>query len=142
MFGKIIKIENKIIHVENLKKEPLTNLIGYHVVFEDKSKLVGEIIFVGDLFENKKNSSIISRIISAIIEGFKSLKLFFNPLGALCLIYIFVIAPIIVGGKDVATLVDGESITDEKELNKLLPLQLLECNKLEDSYIQLKYKVL
>ena len=58
-------------------------------------ELFGEIIFVGDLFENKKNSSIISRIISAIIEGFKSLKLFFNPLGALCLIYIFVIAPII-----------------------------------------------
>lgn len=48
MFGKIIKIENKIIHVENLKKEPLTNLIGYHVVFEDKSKLVGEIIFVDE----------------------------------------------------------------------------------------------
>ena len=53
-----------------------------------------------------------------------------------------VIAPIIVGGKDVATLVDGESITNENELNKLMPLQLLECNKLEDSYIQLKYKVL
>lgn len=53
-----------------------------------------------------------------------------------------VIAPIIVGGKDVATLVDGESIKDEKELNKLMPLQLLECNKLEDSYIQLKYKVI
>ena len=52
-----------------------------------------------------------------------------------------VIAPILVGGKDVATLVDGESITDESELNKLMPLELLECNKLEDSYIQLKYKV-
>ena len=53
-----------------------------------------------------------------------------------------VIALIIVGGKNVATLVDGESITDESELNKLLPLQLLECNKLEHSYIELKYKVL
>ena len=53
-----------------------------------------------------------------------------------------VIAPIIVGGKDVPTLVDGESITDESELNKLMPLKLLECNKLEDSYIELKYKVL
>ena len=52
-----------------------------------------------------------------------------------------VIAPIIVGGKDVATLVDGESITNENELNKLMPLELMECNKLEDSYIQLKYKV-
>ena len=53
-----------------------------------------------------------------------------------------VIAPILVGGKDVSTLVDGESITDESELKKLMPLQLLECNKLEDSYVQLKYKVL
>ena len=53
-----------------------------------------------------------------------------------------VIAPIIVGGKDVATLVDGESIKDERALNKLMPLQLLECNKLSDSYIQLKYKVI
>ena len=52
-----------------------------------------------------------------------------------------VIAPIIVGGKDVATLVDGDSITNENELNKLMPLELMECNKLEDSYIQLKYKV-
>ena len=53
-----------------------------------------------------------------------------------------VIAPILVGGKDVPTLVDGESIKDESELNKLLPLELLECNKLEDSYIELKYKAI
>lgn len=53
-----------------------------------------------------------------------------------------VIAPIIVGGKDVSTLVDGESIKDESELHKLLPLELLECKKLEDSYIELKYKVI
>ena len=53
-----------------------------------------------------------------------------------------VIAPILVGGKNVATLVDGESIQEENELNKLLPLELLECNKLENSYIELKYKVI
>lgn len=53
-----------------------------------------------------------------------------------------VIAPIIVGGKDVPTLVDGESIKDESELIKLLPMKLLECNKLENSYVQLKYKVI
>ena len=39
-----------------------------------------------------------------------------------------VIAPIIVGGNDVPTLVDGESIKKEDELNKLMPLELLECN--------------
>lgn len=53
-----------------------------------------------------------------------------------------VIAPILVGGRDVPTLVDGESIKDESELNKLLPLELLECNKLKNSYIELKYKVI
>ena len=52
-----------------------------------------------------------------------------------------VIAPVLVGGKDVPTLVDGEAIKDESELNRLLPLELLECNKLENSYIELKYKV-
>ena len=53
-----------------------------------------------------------------------------------------VIAPILIGGKDVPTLVDGESIKNENELNLLRPLELLECNKLEDSYIELKYKVI
>ena len=53
-----------------------------------------------------------------------------------------VIAPILVGGSNVPTLVDGNSITSEDELNKLMPLELVECNKLKDSYIQLKYKVL
>ena len=53
-----------------------------------------------------------------------------------------VIAPILVGGKDVATLVDGESIKDETELSKLMPLQLLDCNRLDDLHVQLKYKVI
>ena len=48
MFGKILKIEDKIVIVDNLKKESLTNLIGYHVVFEDRIKIVGEIIFVDE----------------------------------------------------------------------------------------------
>lgn len=52
-----------------------------------------------------------------------------------------VIAPILIGGKDVSTLVDGESINSDDELNKLRALELIECNKLDDSYIQLKYKV-
>lgn len=52
-----------------------------------------------------------------------------------------VIAPILIGGKDVPTLVDGASINSDNELNKLRALELIECNKLDDSYIQLKYKV-
>lgn len=53
-----------------------------------------------------------------------------------------VVAPLLVGGRDTSTLIDGESITNLNELNKLKALQLIECNKLEDSYIQLVYKVL
>ena len=52
-----------------------------------------------------------------------------------------VIAPILIGGKDVPTLVDGESIKSDNELNKLRALELIECNKLNNSYVQLKYKV-
>ena len=48
MFGKIIDIKQKILYVENLKKQSLTNFIGYHVVFEDIKKIVGEIIFAND----------------------------------------------------------------------------------------------
>ena len=53
-----------------------------------------------------------------------------------------VIAPLLVGGKDTSTLIDGEAITSSEDLNKLRALQLIECNKLENSYIQLKYKVI
>lgn len=52
-----------------------------------------------------------------------------------------VIAPLLVGGKDTSTLIDGESITSSQELNKLKSLELIECKQLENSYIQLKYKV-
>ena len=52
-----------------------------------------------------------------------------------------VIAPLLVGGKDVSTLIDGEAISHSEELNKLKALELLECKQLDNSYIQLKYKV-
>ena len=52
-----------------------------------------------------------------------------------------VIAPLLVGGSDTPTLIDGKSITSVSELSKLKALELLEINKLDDSYIQLIYKV-
>lgn len=53
-----------------------------------------------------------------------------------------VIAPILVGGSDTSTLIDGKSITSPSELSKLKALKLEECNRLNDSYIELKYKVI
>lgn len=53
-----------------------------------------------------------------------------------------VVAPVLVGGKDTATLVDGCSITSPDELSKLGILRLESCRVLEDSYLQLIYKVI
>lgn len=52
-----------------------------------------------------------------------------------------VIAPLLVGGSEVSTLIDGENISSTKELNKLKALELLECKSLDNSYIELKYRV-
>lgn len=53
-----------------------------------------------------------------------------------------VIAPVLVGGRDTTTLVDGESISSPEELDKIRPLRLIECKQLNDSYVQLRYEVM
>ena len=52
-----------------------------------------------------------------------------------------VVAPVLIGGKDISTLIDGSSITSMEELNLLGVLQLETCEVLEDSYIRLRYQV-
>jgi len=52
-----------------------------------------------------------------------------------------VIAPLLVGGRDVSTLIDGEAISSQDELDKLKALELIECKQLDNSYVQLRYKV-
>lgn len=53
-----------------------------------------------------------------------------------------VIAPLLVGGRDTSTLIDGEAIQKTNEINKLKALKLIECKKLNDSYIELIYEVI
>lgn len=52
-----------------------------------------------------------------------------------------VVAPVLIGGKDVASLVDGESIHSEDELHKLGVLKLIDCKVLDNSYVRVIYKV-
>lgn len=52
-----------------------------------------------------------------------------------------VVAPVLIGGKDTSTLVDGMSIKTPDELSGLGVLKLIECKVLEDSYIRLRYEV-
>jgi len=53
-----------------------------------------------------------------------------------------VIAPVMIGGKNTATLMDGESLHSKDELFNLKPLELQTVNKLDNSYLHLVYKVL
>ena len=53
-----------------------------------------------------------------------------------------VIAPILIGGKDTSTLIDGKSLLSESELSKLGVLKLQECVVLENSYLRLRYEVI
>lgn len=53
-----------------------------------------------------------------------------------------VVAPVLIGGKDTSTLIDGKSLLSESELSQLGVLKLQECIVLENSYLRLRYKVI
>lgn len=52
-----------------------------------------------------------------------------------------VVAPVLIGGKDTPSLIDGSSLISNKELSKLGVLKLIDCIVLQDSYIRLRYEV-
>lgn len=53
-----------------------------------------------------------------------------------------VVAPVLIGGKDTATLIDGESLKTPHDLNDLGVLELLSCEQLSNSYLRMKYRVI
>lgn len=53
-----------------------------------------------------------------------------------------VVAPILIGGKDTSTLIDGKSLLSENELSQLGVLKLQQCVVLENSYLRLRYQVI
>lgn len=63
MFGKIIAIDSNVVLIENATKKVESSLLGVHVVFENKHKVVGEIthidtekietILVGEILDGK-----------------------------------------------------------------------------------------
>lgn len=53
-----------------------------------------------------------------------------------------VVAPILIGGKDTPTLIDGNSLISNEDLNLLGVLELDKCETLKDSYIRLRYHVI
>lgn len=53
-----------------------------------------------------------------------------------------VVAPVLIGGKDTSTLIDGKSLLSQEELSELGVLKLQECTVLENSYLRLRYEVI
>ncbi len=53
-----------------------------------------------------------------------------------------VVAPVLIGGKDTATLIDGRSLLSKQELSGLGALKLQECVVLDNSYLRLRYQVI
>ncbi len=53
-----------------------------------------------------------------------------------------VVAPVLIGGKDTAALIDGRSLQAKDELDKLGILRLMEAVPLQDSYLRLRYQVM
>ena len=53
-----------------------------------------------------------------------------------------VVAPVLIGGKDTATLIDGQSLQTKDELGKLGVLRLMEASALQNSYVRLRYQVI
>lgn len=53
-----------------------------------------------------------------------------------------VVAPILIGGKQTATLIDGVSLQSVDELSQLGVLKLRNCSVLKNSYLRLQYDVI
>ncbi len=53
-----------------------------------------------------------------------------------------VVAPVLIGGKNTSTLIDGNSLLSERELSQLGVLKLQDCTVLENSYLRLRYQVI
>ena len=53
-----------------------------------------------------------------------------------------VVAPVLIGGKETSTLIDGPSITSREELSSLGILERMSCEALKDSYLRLRYRTI
>ena len=136
--------ENGIDYICNwVEKLILVTTNKNHIVYSLKNKYANlDILYYEELDLN--------RLLEDLSNKYKAERLTIQSGGNLNELFLrnnlldyvnIVIAPLLVGGKDVSTLIDGEAISSPKELDKLKALELIECKQLDDSYVQLKYKV-
>lgn len=97
----------------------------------------GEIDFV-KLFEQLKNEHGIEKMIIETGGTLNSVLLRKKLIDRLSII----VAPALIGGRETSTLIDGESLQTFEDLEEIKALKLIDVEKLNDSYINLKYEVI
>lgn len=115
-----------------------------HPVFERQNDSNIEIIF----YENKID---FAELFSKLKNDFECSRMTIQTGGTLNAIFLrdglidhvsIVVAPALIGGKDTASLIDGESLHTPDELSKIKALKLVKCAVLDNSYLHLQYAVI
>ncbi|MDO8510857.1 MAG: dihydrofolate reductase family protein [Nanoarchaeota archaeon] len=132
--------------VENLiqksKKLYLVTTNKNHPAFKLKKKL--ELLYYPkeidfeDLFKKLKQKHKVEKV---TIQSGGTLNAILVRKGLIDRVSI-VIAPALIGGKDTSTLVDGKSLSSERDLQQIKVLKLRTCEKLKNSYLHLEYDVM
>ena len=101
-----------------------------HIIFQEKLSLTDALIVLKERFGCER----LTIQSGGTVNGLFLREKLFDYLD-------IVVAPVLIGGKDTATLIDGHSLQARDELHQLGVLRLIEARPLQDSYVRLRYKV-
>jgi len=128
--------------INNTKKLYLITSNNNHPAFKIKEKL--ELIYYPtkidfqNLFQQLKQKYKINKVTIQSGGTLNSILIRNNLIDRVSL----VVAPTLIGGLNTSTLIDGKSLSSEKELKMIKTLKLKECKQLKNSYLHLIYDVI
>lgn len=128
----LLKRTNKLYIVTTNKQHPATSLNDHNlelIVYKDTIDFV-------DLFSQLKAKG----IEKMTIQSGSELNAELARSGLIDFVSL-VVAPLLIGGSDTATLIGGKSLETHDELRLLKPMTLQSVKNLDDSYLHLRYKV-
>ena len=130
----LIKSSKNLFIITTNKKHPAfsRNEANLEIIYYDK-----EVDFE-DLFVKLKNDYDINNLTVQTGGTLNSILLKHKLINKISII----IAPSLIGGKETASLIDGNSFSSVNDLKYIKALKLTELKKLDDSYIHLKYDVI
>ncbi len=125
-------LSNQFVLVTSNKKHPAFEIEedNLHVIYQDKLVLKDVLVAL----KSEYNCSRITIQTGGTLNGLFLREKLIDYVD-------LVVAPVLIGGKDTPTLIDGQSLLAEIELSKLGVLELQKCAVLKNSYIRLQYKV-